>query len=198
MAAFWVCIVLAGPVVRSFRGKSPVVPRSGWVPSGVALIVAVLRLPYEWILAALFFNQIILSRMPERMPPFGARGKLALRWTVAAGVSGFWVYLGFMSGSMTTLQDSKVVFGSKGSFESMPRAFATVTMTPHSGFADPKDADWRLSGHHGVRLSWVSNAVFWGPHGLTTGADLGRRMRNWAPVVPEPVNPKYAKYVALP
>jgi len=172
--------------------------RVRWV-DGCALallaLIWILHLPAFWSLGLLWGLMVSNPRVKPGAEPDSPWSKRILM-VVAITLGAFWVWIGFDTGAPVTLTDTAALIGQghRGA-EALPRAFATVSRAPHPFWASPRDATWRLSGHHGSRLFWMDTYVFWGPHGLTTGAQLGKRVQQWAPEHPIPVRPQDRKFV---
>ena len=189
----WIVALMPVPALAVLLAKgrrTSTLLRQKWTYLAIVaafLVSSLIGLPSEWIYAgACLVMAVYLALMSRAKIP-----ESKLRWTLAC----FFVGIGVVFAGMTPIGfPQTIVLTEQSATENWSldtttaaRKGMTVTMTGlHRPWFNIRPwASWSFESGQSLSPGIAGFDLFWGPHGLIRGDDLGKHVADWAGVTPK-------------
>ena len=181
--------IIAVRVSMKARGAKVRVPWQFIVVLVYFFVASIAAIPMEWILCGACVGAAVGLACTRSVPiPLPARLLLPIAF---AGIGYYYTTIPKVYPLTITLQDHQVEFKESHGSGVAPRAGLRIDYIQHSAELNIRPwASWssETRGPKMVRgANFAGFTMFWGPHGLIRGDDLGKHMAEWAGVKPQDI-----------
>jgi hypothetical protein len=158
----------------------------GLAAAALLLLGVVAGLPENWAFAgcAVGLTTLAFIRNRSSMPRWGIAVGAAFTLAVAAS---FVFMVRYISNEQIVLGEGKVAFDQFGDRKSIARNGLTIhaTGSPRQWWQSRAFSSWTTYGPNETLGPDITGfAIYWGPHGLIRGDDLGKKLAEWAGTKP--------------